>query len=357
MKQYDTDFLESFESIDTGSPHSQKKEINGTYQAVMKEAGLRKNTPSIKKSGRVLLLVAAIAAFTVVTAAAYAFGAGNLFKGFFESNGSKVNGAKPTASLSESQVQTLDKSGAVLSQSVTNNGTTITIRAAVGDKYSAYILLDMVAPEGTKLTRDDYDFAELSIDFHEANRKVISANYVISVQNDENPTDNKKSFVLKISTTVLDLRGRELGLSFGDLSTLPQDGRAIFEHVIEGTWKFNSKLDYDTDSKEIAVNQVTHCEGAIENKIVTVESTVKTVSLSPLSAVVQYSGNFKDSHDFQVPHSLTIRYKDGTQVTTQKNGSGWSSRTHGEFSYLFDAPINLKNVVSITLGDLEIPIK
>jgi len=50
MKQYDEDFLKCFDTIDTPISSSLKKEIDATYQAVMKESGLRRKTARVKKA-------------------------------------------------------------------------------------------------------------------------------------------------------------------------------------------------------------------------------------------------------------------------------------------------------------------
>ncbi|MBE6829952.1 MAG: hypothetical protein E7519_07055 [Ruminococcaceae bacterium] len=62
------------------------------------------------------------------------------------------------------------------------------------------ILLDVAAPEGTVLDEDKYEFEDIPIDFHNiADNKGNSAGWDISTQKDENPNDNKKSFVIRIS--------------------------------------------------------------------------------------------------------------------------------------------------------------
>ncbi len=292
-----------------------------------------------------------------MTAAASGINLGSLFRGYFErSDPNGANGTKPAVNLTESQVETLNKSGAVLNQSVTDKGTTVTVKAAVGDKSGAYILLDVTAPEGTVLDRDDYDFEEMPIDFHVDNTKKkggegFSISWDIFNQKDENPSDNQKAFVLRISSAGLDLQGREIGLSLVNLSTQGKK-KLTFDHVVEGQWNLNFKLDYSSDTKDLAVDKEAHYTGYT--------STIKNISLSPLSAAVTsvYEENSQSDKSVDVPPlpDLIVAYRDGTTQTIQQNGPGSGGKNGFTSLYCFDAPIELSNVASIALGDLTIPI-
>jgi len=351
MKQYDTDFLESFESIDTKLPPQNKQQNEETYRLTMAAAGLQKPIKRIKKRTCILLAAAIVMIFSV-SAGAYELTTGSLFKNYFaktESNSGAVN------SLTESQVAKINEAGTLLNQVVTNNGTTIQIRAAVGDKSCAYILLDVTAPKGTVLDKDNYEFAEMPIEFHNAISKTqkgegSSISWDITAQKDTIPNDNKKSLVIRINCAGIDLQNRNIQMTLKDLS-LP-NGKLAYTTVVKGEWKFDMKLDYSTVSKNIQVNKVTHYSDDY--------STIQTVSLSTLSASVKFSDQkVQDNPDykdiFRVP-DLIVEMKDGTHSTIL---SGAGSGDQGSFStaYQFTAPLDFDKVAKITLGDVEIPIK
>nr|WP_319488617.1 DUF4179 domain-containing protein [uncultured Caproiciproducens sp.] len=372
MKQYNTNFLRCFEEIEVERSPSTKKETDDTFRNVMKRAGLKRKTTGMKKGGRIFLIAAAIAACGVVTVAAYAFSTGDLFRSFFESNNHNgINGENPTVSLTESQVKVLDKSGTALNQSVTNNGTTITVKAAVCDQSNAYILLDIIAPEGTKLNRDDYDFEHTYtvLDLNDVHNS-FSREQKLSVLKDENPNDNKKSFVVHMGCSGFDMRNRKLQLTLGNLSTV-REGKAVefFNNVIEGTWRFDPiTLKSSISSKELTVNKVTHFKESVnpgasakvrtEATKITYQCTVKSISLSSFSATVNFSGEeVKTKGDsLRVPDVLTIRLKDGTDTVINYPSGGGSEGKDSDNVWRFDTPIDFNNVTSVTLGDLTIPI-
>lgn len=360
MNRNDGGFCDYLAGLETKTFSSPKKEIDRTYRAVMKKAGLNRKAPKTKRIGRVCLIAAAAVACTAVTAAAAGFNVGGLFRGYFERGTQAAAGApESAASLTRSQIMVLDKSGRPVNRSVTDNGTTITVKAAVADKNSAYILLDVTAPEGTILDRDDYGFEEMSIDLHDADEKGKNWNSVLCDQKDENTRDNKKTYVLRINSSGLDLQGREIGLSLTNLSTLREDGLTYdYDYAAKGSWKFDFKLGGGTDPKKLTVKRTAHYIGTNLTKNATLECTVETVSLSALSATVDFSGgNLLDSHNYpEIPGYMTIQYRDGTKITTTHNGPGHGDKQNYTTSYAFDAPIDVDSISSVTIGDLTVPV-
>jgi|GEM_PF-2941734 len=351
MEQYDADFLASFENINTQSSPSRKKEVDGTYQAVMRKAGLKTKTPHLKKTGRILLIAAAIAVCSVVTAAAYGLGAGNLFKTYFENGDPRK--AQPGVSLSESQVAGMDKAGILLNRSATDNGTVINIRAAMGDKNCAYLLLDVTAPTGTVLNKDEYEFEDMPIDFYDdefykiPNQNGGSAGWDILTQKDENPNDNKKSFVISVGCAGINLQNREIKMTLKNLSV--PSGKLTYTPVVKGEWKFNFKLDYDTASKIIKVNKVSHDSNGY--------ATIPAVNLSALSADVTFINmKYRSGTELYKPPKMIIYYKDGTQDVIM-NGGGTGDEDCYTKVYKFNAPMDFNKVEKISIGDVEIPIK
>lgn len=347
MNRNNGSFDDYLAGLDTKTFSSSKKEIDRTYRAVMKKAGLKRKAPKAKRIGRVCLIAAAAVTCTAVTAAAAGFNVGELFRGYFE-HGTRAAGS--AASLTQSQILVLDKSGKPVGQSVTDNGTTITVKAIMGDKSKAYLLLDVTAPVGSWLKRDDYDFEEDRIDFHHQNGEGSSSTgWDLLSQPDANPNDNKKTFLLRISSVGLDLQGRNISLSLVNLS-IPGKEKLSFDPVIKGTWKFDFTLDYPTASKELTVNRVTHYKGC-DNKAY--EYIVKRVSLSAFSVIADLSG--KNMTRLGIPSSITIRYRNGTQATLPYPGGAGCS-TGCTLVKSFDKPVDIDSISSVTIGDLTVPV-
>ncbi len=351
MEHYEANFLASFENINTQSSRSLKKEVDGTYQVVMQMAGLKMKTPHLKKTGRILFIAAAVAACTVVTAAAYVLGTGNLFKEYFQSGDPRK--AQPGVSLSESQVTGMDKAGILLNRSATDNGTVINIRAAMGDKNCAYLLLDVTAPTGTVLNKNEYEFEDMPINFYDdefyknPNQSGGSAGWDILTQKDENPNDNKKSFVISVGCAGIKLQNREIKMTLKNLSV--STGKLTCTPVIKGEWKFNFKLDYDTDSKIIKVNKVSHDSNGY--------ATIPAVNLSTLSADVTFIDmKYRSGTKLYIPPKMKVYYKNGTQDEIM-NGAGTGDGDSYTKVYRFNAPMDFNKVEKITIGDVEIPIK
>jgi hypothetical protein len=348
MKQYDEDFLNCLEGLETKMIPPSKKEIDDTFRAVIKRTGLKRKMSRTKRAGRILLIAAAVAACGAVTAAASGINLGGLFRGYFErSDPNGANGAKPVVSLTESQVETLNKSGAVLNQSVTDKGTTVTVKAAVGDKSDAYILLDIAAPEGTVLDEDKYEFEDIPIDFHNiADNKGSSAGWDISTQKDDNPNDNKKSFVIRISCAGIDLQNREIDLTLKDLSV--PTGKLTFRSIVEGEWKFHLKLNYNTFTKKVEMDKVTHFKDNY--------CTIQTVEISSLSVNIVYTNPKPYTGPIPESPDLMILFKDGTQKNILP-GPGTGTKENSTMTYQFSAPLDFDKVEKITVGDVEIPVK
>jgi Chloramphenicol O-acetyltransferase len=347
MNAYDDDFLDYLGELDTKTGAVSKKEEERTYTLLLKKTALKRTPSAAKKCGRVLLIAAAVVTCAAVTAAASGVNLGSLFRGYFEQNAAN-SGSKPetAAVLTDSQVETLDKSGSMLNQSAVDNGTTITVKAAVGDKSGAYILLDVVAPEGTVLDRDDYTFNKMGIYVQSKNSKIVysyeSNGRNISAQKDTDPKDNKKSFILKFSGSWLDLTDTDIDLALSDLVIYGQP-------VLKGNWNLKFHLNFDTSIKHISVDKLI--------KYNTEPIIIDKVDLSPFSAVVDFT--FQDHNlvgaNFPIP-DMVVTLSDHTQQTITCTSCMTDSSGKYGSSYVFNEPLDLSKVKSISFGELKIPV-
>ena len=372
------DFLDYLGGLETRAPADTEKTTERTRRAVLKRAGLKRGTSGAKKFGRVLLLAAAVTACAAATAAAAGVDIGGLFRGYFEGGGVKQSyGASAApAALTPSQTEVLNKSGSAPDISVTDNGTTIAVKAVTGDKNNAYILFDVTAPEGTKLDRDDYSFAR---DDNAGEMEVLqkggakpaehgwSGGWDYTTMKDADPDDNKVQIVMNVNFTGLERKGKEVRLDLKNITVPDKNRKTRYLPVIEGEWKLTVPLDYTSASKELTVNETTHFKAEVDPNAPaevreqesqrSYECTVNTVSLSSFSALVEFSGESSgEKESFPIPSSLTLHLKDGSQIQVENNGPGVGSTDTMSTSYRFDAPIEVDGVASLTFGDLTIPV-
>lgn len=378
MNRNNGGFYDYLAGLDTKTFSSSKKEIARTYRAVMKKAGLKRKAQGTKRIGRVCLIAAAAVVCTAATAAAAGFNVGELFRGYFEHGARAAAGASgSTASLTQSQILVLGKSGKPVDQSVTDNGTTVAVKAVTGDQNDAYILLDVTAPQGTKLDRNDYSFyrgdSVTEMDLLEKGGAGItgygwSGGWDYTTLQDAAPEDNRVQIVLSLNFSGIDLRGKEVRLSFKNITVPDKNRKTEYLPVIQGEWNLEVPLDYTSPSKELTVNRLTHFKPYAdpktpagdreENSETTLPCTVKTIRLSSLSAVVVYGSDktAAEGHANPTPSTLTIHFKDGTQAAMQGIGPGMAGDTESTRSYLFNAPVDIDSISSVTVGDLTVPV-
>lgn len=356
MTHNDPEFLDYLAGLDTETSLSTKKEIDVTAAAALKEIGLKRKLSGKRKAGRVLLIAAAIAVGAVVTAAAAGVNIGDMFRGYFEhSDPYFQKSASPTLTLN--QVDLLNKSGTPINQNAESNGTTITLRSAISDKNSVYVLFDVIAPKGTKLNSSGrYDFEKMDPMYDSFNR-YSDLTFSVQAQPDSNLNDNKKTFILQISSND-DLRNQAIRLSFSNLVII--DNKHEQEcPVLKGNWKFTFTLKGNAKSKVITVNKEIHYTG--QDKIgspnmVTIKCTVDTINLSPLSATIRFTG-LKGAQDYQIPQNFSFQDKAGKKHSVKSTGGMDDSKMlFCTRTYLFNSPIDLNSISSITIGDLTVPV-
>lgn len=346
------DFLDYLGGLGTKTAPEDAKKMKSSYAAVLKKAGLKRKNSGAKRLGRVLLIAAAVTVCAAITAAATGFRFSDLLPSYFQNQNSAT---KKTSALTETQLKALRATGTSINQSVVCNGTTINLISAVSDQSTAYIWMKVTAPKGTSLPRNDYDFSDDTIDFHNQNNHTSSgANWTVIPQNDSNPNDNQKNFIIELFTGGIDLQGRELTLKLTDLST-PGKKKLTFVPVIKGTWKFDFKLGVNTPRKEITINRAGHFTAKGQNIFSKYQCTVDKITLSTFSAVLEISARTNAHEQPGMRDLLILHYKDGTQKSfRQLGGTGSSDRAALNFS--FDSPIDINNISSITIGDLTVPV-
>ena len=371
-------FIDYLGSLETEPVPETEKDISRAYAMVLEKAGLKQKRKHTKRWGRALLIAAAVTVGAAVTAAASGINVGELFRGYFEHGGPSIDSSAPSSALTQSQVKVLNRSGSALNISAANNGTTIAVKAVTGDPNNAYILFEITAPKGTKLDRNDYTFERddnnSQMELTEKGGGKIRSDHSwgggwdYKTLKDPNPVGNKINLVMSIHYSGIDLRGKEVHLDLKDITVPDPKRKTEYLPVLKGEWKLTVPLDFTSSTKELTVNKPTNFKPYINPKEpaeekekepnVSYRCIVKSVSISPLSAIVAFSHDEAETkeHANPTPFILTLHFKDGTKADMQGIGPGSAKGTESTRNYLFDTPIEIDNVSSLTLGDLTIPV-
>lgn len=282
----------------------------------------------------VLLMTLSVTAVAAVTGADW-------FENFF----AEWNGHE----LSESQNTYIEKNTVDYSQSVTNNGYTVTVEYALSDGSALYMNVKLTAPEGVVLNADDYGFVyQKKSQFYPVDGSNSPRSGSWHMVN-EDPTDNVVYFPMKWQGSGLDI-GSKWVLELTDLfeAYVREDGFYDDTVIAEGIWRFEITIE-GTGDQEIEMMQsplpYTAKVYNTETEYQEVDVTITSFVLRPLSAEIKIN-NYKDTYRLAGFAELTVVMKDGSTVEMTIRGGG-----NGENSYTMKAPVILSEVDHVLLPD------
>ena len=323
-------------------------------ELTMKNIHTNTNHRRTKRFTTGLLIAAALAAVMSVTAiAGYVLGAGALFQDFFAS--------PDGGSLSEAQIETLDKVSNRFEGGITSEGATITPIAALADANVYYLRLRVDAPEGVVLP-DRGDDATGYYQFFGSGESIdvdLDGGYSTFLQTlpDENPEDGQKEFVLIFHAQP------GTGITFNDgtskVLTLHglwvQDADKDYHKIFGGEFTFDIGLHFESNVLKIP------CKGLKwTSPDVDYTSTLQSMELSPLSLHVRYSPDFPPDLDvISVPGPFSIVLQNGTELDPLEDmdwGPSGSEGLDNADLFIFNSPLDLNQVDHIQFGDHVIPV-
>lgn len=232
----------------------------------------------------------------------------------------------------------LDGAGIYLNKSVINNNLKLTIKHTLGDKHNLYLLIDVETPDDLIIPKNSR-FNEMDINF----KNPSSAGWSISDLEDDNPNDNKQSYIISYSTEGK-LNGSDIYLDFKDFGYY-SDKNDEFITLVKGDWNISWRLDYIDVSKEISVNK---CVLNKDNKYF-----IKNINISPISLSVNLIG--RNNGSFMIKE---VTFKDGTIYTDKDFSSMHSSSSFLNIftSIEFGKVIDIDKIESITIDNKVINI-
>lgn len=174
-------------------------------------------------------------------------------------------------------------SAALVDQTVTKNGLTVSALQTLGDKNGVYLLLDVKAPDGITLS-DDNGFSPTVIIEGVGNHVSRTGGFVDNTDRTASPSGaaNERYYELwLINSKQEDWNGRTITVNFAEL-TAP-NGTVKPDVVLEGPWQLSWQLSYLDKTQTLVSNKTYSING---HGIV-----VNSVELSPLSMKINLSGD------------------------------------------------------------------
>lgn len=279
---------------------------------------------------------------------------------------------------SPAQTEIIDKIGYPIGASATDNGVTITADAIMGDAYSYAVVYSIRRDDGQPLVSDDIlaagagENGALPLHFRNYGTQVHAhsgdGSHGTAWFYDADPTDSAIQFV-EMQTQNAPLQPGTASVKFQDLSAYTNDDYSGHQLLAEGTWKLKFDFAFENTSRALPAGQDFTFNG--------MAATLDAVTLSPLSIQVDYTvhqeaqwdetqeSGRESSHNRaetdRYLHSLPvlITYRDGSVLDLTNSGGSIRpehGETHCQKSRIFHSIRTLDEVVSVTVGELVIPV-
>ena len=315
---------------------------------------------------RRLAAVGVAAALVVSLSAAGAAGvlgsAGDAFASLFGANAA--------------QTEIIDQIGYPIGACATSGGVTITADAILGDTYSYAILYSIQREDGQPLVSEDVLAAAAEQDMplplrfnnYGTQLHIPGNSHGQSFFYDADPADSAIQFV-EMHTSDRPLKAGVATVKFQDLSLYANGDYRDPQLLAEGTWKLKFDFAFEDCSISLPAGQTFQLNG--------MDAVLDAVALSPLSIQVNYTvssqiqwdenreSGQQSEHDREQSRlyfdslPIIITYADGTTLDLTNAGGSLTpgdGKTVCQKSRIFDTIQALNEMVSVTVGDVVIPV-
>lgn len=244
---------------------------------------------------------------------------------------------------SKSQIAQLNEMRTPIQQYAKADGYTVTVQEAISDRHNTWVLLEVEAPLDVVLDENCVFFKNTHIQMEH----MSGHGYTIYTLSDDNPNDNKLSFVLDFSARKK-LAGQKLTLQLGMLSEneLNEALEITRERLLaKGPWEFWFELP-EQDST-VTMWQWKTLWYQDESFL------LQKIEVSPLSIALQEIKLTTAMYLRLNEEPVYVYLKDGTQLTLTSNSSG-SSGLGMQYQYQFPFPLDLAEIDRIVYCDAEL---
>jgi hypothetical protein len=331
--------------------------LNPVTAGNIKEITMRKlhetaryRTVRLRKVFGGVAIAAVLFATSATAIAANVFGIGDYFKSVF-------------GVMSESQLAVLEEIGKTDMPSVTSNGTTITPLAAIGDDDYYYLMLRIVAPEGTVLNFDSDDtiihsFAlttkaiqfsnpddpdnSISLEFGSDQYNRTGRLLEIIRLEDDDPGDNIYVCTLRYTAQY----SSDFKFNDGIPKTLrikgiwSQSADKVYTKILDGDWAFDIGDFGASGSVEVNTDGIYIVAG---NDYST-EMELKYLYVSPLGIRFDYTYDYQNVDQSAPGIGLTkVVMKDGSTVEVFAS-DGYANETSSGYHGYFAQPVKVSEI-------------
>lgn len=319
-----------------------------------------------RRASAITMAVICVGMLSIGCVLAATINIGDVFRSFFS--------IRQDGSISENQSAYIDTHVATIGESVTQDGVTVTVEGAITDGTMAYILVDIVAPDGYCIDSLPLGF---NIEFEKLKLAGQEKDHISSVStgciplSDNDGKDNTASMLIQYN--IYQFLGSNFSLGDGKARTLQLQN--LFYHedkfpyslctVAEGEWQYEFAFT-TVDDKEVELlnNPITGSYSQISgNKV---NATINSILMKGLSVTVYYTlapNDIQEAGDFG---TIKVALRDGNAVNAYPEKAGQVSRIEngtlipssaGHYcTYVFEAPVSYEDVETIFIGDTEIKI-
>lgn len=294
-------------------------------------------------------------------AAALVLGVGAGATGVLKTAGEAFSGVfGPTA-----DTEIIDQIGRPIGASDTDNGVTVTADAILFDGYNYMITYTVAKDDGSALTVDP---VEVNPGVLDAFWDIWSSDIGLNTSGghggswfiDDNPADNAIQYVETMSYDDLVKTGGTVKVKFGDLRN--EEGT-----ILPGEWSLKFKLEAGNLAEQVAAGQAVKAG----NK----DAVVDEIMLSPIGYCIVYTvsgteaipaapSGRQSAAQQQAWDDLDVRpvlhLADGTSIDLSESGGAaeqQGDQTRCIRSGVWERIVPLEDVVSITIGGVDIPVQ
>jgi hypothetical protein len=260
---------------------------------------------------------------------------------------------RQTEELAENQ-------GKAVGDSVTCNGMTVTLDAMIGDEYNVAFVYTLEKEDGSSFDYESEINEESGLDqlqmYFESDSIKVKKNQVSNSMTtyfyDDDTSDNKIQYV-QIYNDNDKINGKTASICLKNLCQY-KDTREEPNLEVKGTWNFKVKLNYETQSREIATGENITMDG--------INMTIQGFSISPvgihLEASVDNDEFEKNAEQYTASFdekTVMIYFKNGESLDLSDVGYSVSKGNNNQTIYTtgteFNRIIDLDEIKFIQIGD------
>lgn len=231
-----------------------------------------------------------------------------------------------------------------LSVSDTQKGLTVSINQAFGDDNACYLAMNVKGLNDIK----DFDSLVETGTFKDINANIADKTIIQTSIHDEGREDDDSNNYLMILECE-DIKGSHVSLELKDFGYYANDK---FIPVVEGSWKLDWDLSYDSAPQKYDVNQKINIYGS--------EAVWDNLTLTPISASVSLTMTKENAAELtdgvDANDELYVDFADGSRISSRFAEDDAIYNDTTKISLYFSQIKDIDDIVSVTFAGKTFPI-